>query len=423
MKKALSILGLLTLVSILLMFVFAIYHYSIGDKVTSYHRFQKNDGIENKFNYWGLLSPIQPESQRIIRDTIHFSCKVIYPLAPKFNLVNPADTTAEAFVAIKISKVIKDTLDKIQINLKFDYDNQMLAVRNAAKPNTLKLKKPTIQLSLLGTASPEAIKYDFEKSLKPGNYEIENCNLAKDRLNRTTLLLKEYLCSMGIKTIEIENLDYEELQLTQKSEVQRILKDHSLLNGMRYVIASVKIPTEKLEVTPVTEPILLPFWLMGLYGIYLLLFRKRNKKPVQPKSNIRFPWLEMLIILTSILSMFALVYYLFTLLPPFPMPEWLIPLIIKILILILILILIYLILKTIKETVFFFSEMWKALKDLFENILYYILMSIFWILIGIMWIFYWWGERTTCQKILLIHFLIDLVILITWLMGLWHICF
>ena len=128
MKKALTLLCLLTLVGILFIFGFAIYHCSIGDKVASYHRFEKSDGTKNIFNYWGLLSPIQPESQKIIHDTICFSKKVFYPLAPKFDLVNPNDINAEASVVKEIAKVIKDTLDKIQVNLKFDYDDQMLAV-------------------------------------------------------------------------------------------------------------------------------------------------------------------------------------------------------------------------------------------------------------------------------------------------------
>ena len=284
---------------------------------------------------------------------------------------------------------------------------------------------------MLGTASPEALKYDFEKSLQPGNYETENCDLAKKRLNRTTLLLKKDLYSIGIKSVEIINLDYEELQLTQKSEVQRILRDHSLLNGMRYVIVTVKIRTEKLEITPATAPLLLPFWLMGLYGIYFLflkLFRKRSKKTIQPKSNTKFPWLEMLIILTSILSIVALVYYLLTLLPPFPaIPKWLIMKLIKFLVIAGTLFVIHQLIKCRKEIAFFFKEMWKALMELLEEILTLILKLIFWILFGIVniaiWIenfIKWWHLRTNCQKFVLILLLENLVFFTGLIFGWWH---
>ena len=438
-KIVLSLSVLLAVASILFVSTFAVYHHIKGDELNAYYRFFKKDGKKSEFNYWGLLSPIQFESQKITSDTMRFSHKVVYPLAPHFTCINPKDTSAESTVAKEIAKVISDSLQKIQFNLNFDYDRQSMAVRNHLNPKIISTKPMIINLSLLGTSSPEALKYGFEQSLQPDNIEQENCNLAKQRLDRTVLLLKTNLSSFGIKS-KINNLDYEELQFTQKSDVQRAIKDRSLLDGMRYVIADVKIPTQKIEVTPVTAPILLPLWLLLILPLLRLKTRKLPKVGSLPNIDSLL-WILTFIILTiCIIMLLALLIVKYT-------P--LILLMLLVLALTLLFYLIYLIWKNRKEIWRFLVEFWdfiRMLIILFFSLLFLfcagianlifdfimgaiavILIALFFIISSIidalMNFWHWYIGRPICQRILMVNFILELIALITWLMGLWHICF
>jgi hypothetical protein len=181
MKKVILVMVGIFALNLLAESIYGILGLMNGEKIAVYPRLQKEgaDG-KNHFNYWGLLSPLAVERQKTIYDTVRFSEKVIYPVAPKFELVAPNDTKAEIFVANKISKVIADTIDKIKIRLKYDYDGQSLATRNAANPKTVKLQDPKVDLWLLGTASPESAK--FKTATKEINMLLENAKWSKDQL-------------------------------------------------------------------------------------------------------------------------------------------------------------------------------------------------------------------------------------------------
>lgn len=256
-----------------------------GEKIAVYPRLQKEDSDGKKiFNIWGLLSPLAVERQKTIYDTVRFTEKVIYPVAPKFQLVAPSDTRAETFVANKISKVISDTIDKIKIRLKYDYDGQSLATRNAANPKTVKLQDPKVDLWLLGTASPESTKDGFEKSIQPGNLEKENAILAEQRLKRTGALLKRNLTKLKIGSVRILRQNSKELQLKDSNEVAQVIANPGLLDTMRYVKADVRIPLQKLVITPITTPIAFPLWFLIFTGLALLLGSSRKKAELEEES-------------------------------------------------------------------------------------------------------------------------------------------
>lgn len=395
------VVGLL-IASILFIAGFSLIKMSQGDDIHFYDRFTKSeDGKSEKFNWMGILSPIASESQKVIHDTVKFTKRVIYPIGPKFNVVAPANgDSAENVVAYEIAKVISDSINKIVLDLTFDYDGQSKAVRNAQNPQTLKLEKAKVFMSLFGTASPEAAKYGFEQSIQPGKLEAENAKLASQRLLRTDTLILKHLASFGIKNVKMTELNSEELQLKSKDEIGKVLSDHNELNKLRYVQADVMIATERLKVTPVTAPILLPVWLalLSLLVWSLLSLRFKKSKKVRPTN-----WWDFNLLGLMILVLFFALMMLF--------PKWaLICFLIAIFLYALYLIYKY---TTLPKFNFRFSlrpiwnwlvGIWRWIRNLF---------SIF----GL-----WWSCRTTCQKILIIHFLLDIVAFVTWMMGLWHFC-
>lgn len=416
----------LILWAILVLFVSSIaFHLSFylsgkfhGEKVMHYHRFYSDDGQGEHFNWYGLLFPIQAESQKIIRDTVNFTHKVQYPIGPHFNVVAPQNSS-EDVVAKEIAKVISDSISKIKMNLSMDYDGEAIAVRKAANPETPKLKDPTISLSLFGTASPEALKYGLEKSLQPDSIEKENVDLASHRLLRTDTLILKNLLSLGINNVKITDTKSEELQLNSVTDVKNVMMNLSVLDSMRYVKADVSITTERLVITPATAPIALPLWL-GLFSLLVLgLVSLRKAKKLDPPTELasaiapskspKESWWGVILLLLMILVALLALMLLF--------PKWVI-------IAMLIAIFIYAIYLLKDSTApkmpkFNFLE-W--LRNIWEWIR--MVFAILWILIESLFenIFYWWVQRTTCQKILLIHFLIDIVIFIAWLTGIWTIC-
>lgn len=415
MKTILKIVVGLLIASALFLAGFATIKMSQGDDVHFYDRFTKSeDGKSYKFNWMGILSPIASESQKVIHDTVKFTKRVIYPIGPKFNVVAPTNgDSAENVVAYEIAKVISDSINKIVLDLTFDYDGQAKAVRNAQNPQTPKLEKSKVFMSLFGTASPEAAKYGFEKSIQPGELEAENAKLASQRLLRTDTLILKHLSSFGIKNVKITELNSAELQLKSNDEVSKVLSDHNVLNKMRYVQADVTIATERLKITPATAPILLPIWL-ALFSllIWVLSSLKRKEKVIPEKiSPVKkiyghqpTNWWEFNLLGLMILVFFFAMMLLF--------PKW-------VLICFLIVILLYALYLIYKYTTLpkfnlrfslrpiwnWLVGVWRWIRNLFSTL-------------GL-----WWGCRTTCQKILLIHFLLDIVALVTWMMGLWHVCF
>lgn len=264
------------LVSIIFLTSLSFYSSLQGDKVTVYTRFFTTDSTGKHFNWPGILSPVQIESQKVLTDTIRFTHKVVYPYGKNFQCVAPQDTTAENFVASEIARVIQDSIDKISFDTSLDYDSKSLAVRKSANPTTRELAKPTIELKLFGTASPEARKYGFEQSLMPNHFESENDTLARQRLERTATILEK----KGFSAI---STSYTELQFSDSLSAMMAIQNPAILDSLRWVEADVTIATERLEVTPATAPVLFPFWLwLSSFGL-LMLWRLRLPKLQRPK--------------------------------------------------------------------------------------------------------------------------------------------
>ena len=387
-----------------------------GNEVNTYHRFEKNNGKTNQFNWWALLSPVQTESQHVLDDTLRFKHKVVYPIGPHFEVVPPSNDTSENFVAQEIAQVIFDSLNRIFINSDLDYDQQSTLVRNAVNPENAKLKEPKIFISLFGTASPEAEKYGFKKSLEPGNFEKENRDLAHKRLERTDSLILKNLTDLGITNVIIRDVKSQELQLNSKEEVAKVMQDKSVLDTMRFVEASVVIATERLFILPIIAPIALPFWI-GLISLLIwllsLLFEKHKLPPptklsgpisLPPaagikKSNGCLYW----IILFFAVS--ALILAIILSLPIYTIIAFLIGIVI----------ILYLLLKEIgKIRIGKIDFGWFRL---FLLVIWLVLENWF------IQLFRWVRDRTLCQKVLIGTLLLHLVFLITWLAGLWMICF
>ena len=90
LKTSLWLSLILFIFSVAFLFTWDVFHLASGQKVNTYHRFQKSeDGKHKQFNWWALLSPVQTESQHVLDDTIRFTHKVVYPIGPHFELVPP----------------------------------------------------------------------------------------------------------------------------------------------------------------------------------------------------------------------------------------------------------------------------------------------------------------------------------------------
>ena len=443
MKKLIKVSVSLILALTIFMIGFGIYNSIKKNNTETYLRFYSDEGKGSRFNLWGLLSPIQRESQKIIRDTVRFTHKVKYPVGPNFEVVPPAnDDSAENFVAKEIAQVISDSLDKIKLNLSFDYDGQAVGVRNSAKPETQKVEKPKISLSLFGTASPEAARYGFEKSLQPGNTENENAGLASSRLIRTDTAILKNLSVLGINA-EITDVKSEELQLNSTAEVKDVMRDNSILDSMRYVKADVVIAIEKLKVTPVTAPIGLFFWI--LLGLLAFMFLKNLKigLPLISREDLYF-LLKALLFILAFLGLGLLVTSMENYIDPYNL-AWAINLFGIGIVIALFAFCLWIILSNLKEFLQFLKLMFQAIIFLLSYVLDFVLLlmaiiifiiiTIIMVIIILLFKLYeglmefvilfkiYWGSLRLSQKILFIHIFIDLVILTAWLAGLWTINF
>jgi len=258
----------LTLGLILLPVLWATYYSVIkGDKIHTYNRFYATDGIHEQFNPWALISPIQIEKQSIVNDTIRFKHKVIYPCAQNYLGIG------ENFISDQISNFISDSVVRIEIKNKEDFDRTSYGVREYKNPEIRRVNKPYVSnLSLIGTASPEWIGYGFKKSIQPGHIEKENLRLAKERLFNISKILEKNGFTINRKRIT-------EIQLSKES-VNAVLKDKNLLNEMRYVEAKGNIIVEKVKITTIILPfVMIPLWflLLGLISIGLIKLFKLIK--------------------------------------------------------------------------------------------------------------------------------------------------
>lgn len=417
-KTIITFCTALFIASAAILISFSAYNAIKGNSLEMYPRFYKIVDGKKQFNPWSLISPVQLEAQSIQKDVkFETETAVPYPVAPKFQLVNPTDTSVETTVANQIAKAINDSIEKAVINNAFDYDGTAEMVRNYAKPTTVPTVKPKINLSLTGTASPEAVKYGFMQSVQPGNFEIENAELAKERLNRTTAILLRKLHEFGIDTVKLSKKS-QEVQFTKPVTDSLIVVKQ--LQNMRYVQAHVIVPMERVVVTPVTAPILLPIWL-GLITLLIsflsgLRFKRSEKK--EETESAPFDWMLLFKILgTALLVSIMLIVFMMIL-----------PYIAKYLAIIIGLLIIgitlYAIISMIRAVSL--TSLWEGAIALVSALLEWILRVICWIILASVIYasnaYEWWKAQTTCRKILLIHFLIDFIILITWLLGWWHIC-
>lgn len=419
MKKAIiTFCATLFIASALFLISFSAFHAIKGNTLKVYPRFHKTVDSKKQLNLWGLISPVQIESQSIIKDVkFETETAVSYPVAPQFKMVNPTDTSVETAVANEIAKAIADSIEKPALNKFFDYDGTAEMVRNNAKPTTVQPAKQKINLSLIGTASPEAVKYGFMQSVQPGNCEVENAELAKERLDRTTAILLRKLHSYGIDTVKLSK---KSLELQFPEPVVDSAVAVKQLQSMRFVQARVLVPMEQVLVTPVTVPVLLPVWL-GLITLlisYLLGLRfKRSEKEEEKTESAPFDWMQLFkilgatllvsIILTTFMMMFSYIAkYLVT-----------------IIVLLIAGITVYAIISMICTVSV--TTLLDGAKNLISTILRWILRTICWIILASAIYasnaYEWWKAQTTCRKILLVHFLIDFIILVTWLLGWWHV--
>jgi hypothetical protein len=289
MKRVFKYTGIVALIvltaSVVVLGTFAIVNFSKGNTVIAYHRLYKQTETGNTFNYWGLLSPVQVESQERTVDTMHFIRKVIYPLAPKFDLVEPTDT-AEIFVANEIANAVIDSVNKVEVTPFIDYDGQSQAVRSVQGLKTPTVAKPTVKVILFGTASPESEKDGFWQSIEPENYEPENAELAAKRLHRTEELLLDKLHVHGINVVD--SVSSREIQFSELDSYHDTATIHQQLDSMRFVSAKVYIPTEHIRITTATAPISIPIAVaLASLVLYLLWGTRRTVEPIRSVSSAR----------------------------------------------------------------------------------------------------------------------------------------
>jgi hypothetical protein len=264
----------LTLGLILLPVLWATYYSLVkGDKIHTYNRFYTTDGIHEQFNPWALVSPIQIEKQSIVNDTIRFKHKAIYPCAQNYLGIG------ENFISDEISNFISDSVVRIEVKNKMDFDRTSYGVREYKNPEIRKVNKPYVSnLSLIGTASTEWNSYGFKKSIQLGHIEKENLQLAKERLLSISKTLEKDGFTINRKRIT-------EIQLSKES-VKAVLKDKNLLNEMRYVEAKGNIIVEKVKITTIALPIIGPLWIF--LGILIVFGFIKSIKFLWNKLNESF---------------------------------------------------------------------------------------------------------------------------------------
>jgi len=418
MKKIILSLATLTILSFIFLGVFGVFNASKGREVSFYHRLIKMDekGVSH-FNVWGLFSTTQGEYQTIVKDTMHFSCRVNYPLAPKFHVngISAKDSSEEKYIAGELQRIINDSIAKHLIENNLDYDGTSMDVRRYANPDNLSLKKPKVFLSLFGHSSPEAGNYGMQESIQPGHHEPENDSLAKERVNRTGGIL----ASNGII---VKEKRFSELQFPDTISANLALKNKSMLDAMRYVSANVTIVTERLKIETITVPNLLPIWLILLFFLFLFLVSLSVPKLLRPEV-FSIDWSQIWDYLKSLFWILVYVILGFILLVFFLTFPWVFLIIGIISSLYVIWRIIYLIYKNADDIFFKIICVIVCLVlivlfiiETILNLIKYILKKIveFFRLAYNQWIVFtcWWCKRTPCQKTAMILFIYGFVVTI-----------
>ena len=342
MKTFVRVLIVLSLLSLWYLPVKAAFeHYVQGKEVRLYDRFFTDEG----FNFHSLHSPFQKEVHTRVEDTTDFSVKVMYPYAEKFKMIAPAGNPEEA-VALQV----RDSLDAALLEkgttiFNWDYDNSSAKVRAHKNPKT-ETTNAHENLSVFGTASPEARKYGLEKSIQIGTLEGENALLAEDRVQRTAEALRD----LGY-VIDANSIKSAEIQFLNQDEVQGALENPEILNEMRYVKVSTSISSKRTDVETKTVPVLIPLLLLLSILALRRLGKFRFNKIILPKGRdlswllyifytlvaliimyilfMYFPWfivlLALLLALYWIYQLAKLIYQLLrnTKIRPLKIPKWL----------------------------------------------------------------------------------------------------
>ncbi len=409
MKRLIQICIFLTMTSLGYFAIVTTLFVTKGDHTEIYPRFYK--GANGEINYHGAHSPTGVEAQSIVYDTVRFTHRVIYPVAPHFKMVEP-EYSPEAKVAEEIKKVILDSLSRIEYDLSLDYDGQALAVRQHANPETIKPGKAKVYVYTHNTASPEGIKYGLRESLMPGHFEDENYMLSQHRGIRTNAILARELDSKndGPFDLYFTGSTSEELQLKDEAEVEKAILDPSILDTMRYVDADISIITQKVKITTATAPIALPIWIglisLLLWSIYRWIAdasRRRyygNYIHTRPKRKFDLWWLVLILAALVIYFAFLLLF-----------PVWVI----------LIMMLAYLIYAIYTFYHYAnFSMFWVGFITTILQIIDAIVRFIRWVRDGIASIWNWWREMCGCCRFFII---LSFILLLLWVTGVMHVTF
>lgn len=307
MKKIIIFIFLgLSLFSGLYLVGWNIFQQADGHTTKNYHRLQTKDG----FNAWGLLSPIQSESQETERITKKVTRKIIFPHAPKFEMVEPTNYGINEVTAV-IKNIVDSTRQAIEIEYGLDYDGTSQSVREYQNPETLKTQVISTKITSLSvTASPEAREDGFLASMQPGVFEEKNNLLAWDR----AYAVRNQLQTIGIDVPDSVISAYE-AQFTNAEEAAQAEKNPQRLDAMRYAEFTIETIVSKPAVTTTTAPFLLPLFLLGIWGlVYLLRNIGRPKfssiKPTTPNfESLKEIILILLKILIAVITIALVMYF------------------------------------------------------------------------------------------------------------------
>ncbi len=261
--------------SALYLISFALIQKSKGNEVRAYHRLYKIENGEKKFNYLGIVSPVQVEGVKLVDTTLWYDFSVPYPIAPKFKVIAPSDNI-EALIAKQLADMLADSIEKMKYNLILDYDRQALAVREAQGIEAPKLPKPSLELSAYGTASPEAGKNGFMASIQPGVLEPENANVAQARVERTVPLVLDNLKMRGYDSVTVKSVTSAEEQFSETDMVDSTTAV-AMLPKMRYVRIFGPVTLKQAQITPAMAPIAFPIELLSVLGLLSLFLRFQAK--------------------------------------------------------------------------------------------------------------------------------------------------
>jgi hypothetical protein len=282
MRRLFIICLIISLVSLTCQSIWSIYRSNKGDTVKMYNRFHTVDSNGTHFNWWSLVFPLQSEAQKLVKKEVSFKDTVRYEIAHNYVDNRKLNEEVEKAVVDSIVDFLSDTKKRLIIDFWIDYDKTSKEVRDYQNPAMRDAIKPYGNVSYFGTASPDAASYGMRTSLEPGHLEKENDLLSWARLSRTQNGVDSNLRNRGVEITTLSR-NAAEVQLASSEEADRAFSDLSILNELRYVAISGFMYLERLEITTMSLPVLLPLWIPLLYFL-LSLFRKSREKSTAPSA-------------------------------------------------------------------------------------------------------------------------------------------